>query len=125
VNSLTGNMLNAVSKLVVTYKDALDDEIFKDKLGEHSPKSLGRTAKERRPGSMGYAEAMVLIYNGRKKNNANRLLMNKLYSKDFSIIDIEEDYSEDEPYDAIYPEDDTIEDTTAESVEEIEDTNYE
>jgi len=55
----------------------------------------------------------------------NWLLMNKLYSKDFSIIDIEEDYSEDEPYDAIYPEDDTIEDTTAESVEEIEDTNYE
>jgi len=58
-------------------------------------------------------------------NLHNWLLMNKLYSKDFSIIDIEEDYSEDEPYDAIYPEDDTIEDTTAESVEEIEDTNYE
>jgi len=35
---------------------------------------------------MGLAEAMVLEYNGKKKNNAYRLSINKLYAKESSII---------------------------------------
>ena len=104
-NSFTGNMLNAISKLIVTYKEKLVDEIFKERVGEYSPKSIARTAKERRPGSLGYAEAMVILYNGTKKNNAHRLLMNKLYSKDFSIIDYNENYADETPYDAVEDED--------------------
>ena len=101
VNSMSGNMLNAISKLIVTYNESLIDEVFKERLGEYSPKSIARTAKERRPGSMGYAEAMVIFYNGKKKNNAHRLLMNKLYSKDFSIIDCNESYADENPYDTL------------------------
>ena len=59
MNSFTANMLNAVAKLVEVFGDTLDDDLFKEKLGCVSIKQLTRTAKERRPGSMGYAEAIV------------------------------------------------------------------
>ena len=81
--------MKAVAKLVVVYKNVLDDEVFKEKLGAVSLKTLARTAKERRPGMMGYAEAMVIEYNGKKKNSPHRLRIGKLYEKEG--ID-EEDY---------------------------------
>lgn len=82
--------------MIVVYGDFLDDDIFKEKLGAVSIKLITRTAKERRPGSMGFAEAMILEYNGKKKYNVNRLAINKLYSKDMiTIIDDEID-----PYNA-------------------------
>lgn len=84
-NSFSGNIMKAVAKLVVTYKDALDDDLFKEKLGAVSIRQLSRTAKERRPGTMGYAETMVLEYNGKKKNNASRLRISKLYSSESTI----------------------------------------
>ena len=84
-NSFSGNIMKAVAKLVVTYKDDLDDDLFKEKLGAVSIRQLSRTAKERRPGTMGYAEAMVLEYNGKKKNNASRLRISKLYSSESTI----------------------------------------
>ena len=62
-NSFSANMLNAVAKLVVTYREHLDEDIFKDKVGGQSVKQLGRVAKERRSGSMGYGEAMILAFN--------------------------------------------------------------
>ena len=80
-NSLSANMLNAVSKLIVTYGEALNDELFKEKLGMSSVKLLIRTAKERGPGSVRLAEAMILIYNGKKKGTANKLNIRKLYEK--------------------------------------------
>lgn len=55
-NSLSANMLNAVAKLVVVYGDALNDEVFKDKVGAVSLKQLIRVAKDRRNGSSGYAD---------------------------------------------------------------------
>lgn len=60
--------------------------MFKEKLGAVSVKQLSRTAKDRRSGSLGYAEAMVIEYNGRKKNSNFRLVMNKLYAKELSFI---------------------------------------
>ena len=80
-NSFSANMLNAVAKLVVTYGNTLQDEVFKEKLGAISIKLLSRTAKERRPGYMGFAETMVIEYNGRKKD-ASRLSIQKLYEKE-------------------------------------------
>ena len=80
-NSLSANMLNVVSKLIVTYGEALNDELFKEKLGMSSVKLLIRTAKERGPGSVRLAEAMILIYNGKKKGTANKLNIRKLYEK--------------------------------------------
>ena len=98
--SVSANMLRAVTKLIVTYKDSLDDDIFKERLGEISPKVLSRTAKERGFGSTGYAEVLVITYNGKRKNMYTRLQMNKLYEKNIAI---------DEEYDAaeVYGEEDT------------------
>lgn len=35
---------------------------------------------------MGYAEAMILEYNGKKKSAAAKLSINVLYSKDYSVL---------------------------------------
>ena len=96
--------MSAVAKLCVVYKDRLDDLTFKEKLGAVSIKQLTRTAKERRPGSAGYAEAMILEYNGKKKNPASRLPISKLYAKDISLWiepDEDEDYEDPEPYEKL------------------------
>lgn len=86
-NSFSANIMKAVAKLVMVYKDALDDDLFKEKLGAISIKQLTRTAKERRAGCMGYAEVMVLEYNGKKKSNAAKLQLNALFAKDYSGLD--------------------------------------
>ena len=103
-NSFSANVMNAVAKLVVTYRERLDEDIFKDKVGGQSIKQLGRVAKERRAGSMGYAEAMILAYNGKKKSAQHRLAMNKLYAKDFTIVS-DEDFEDDDFYERIEGED--------------------
>ena len=79
-NSFSGNILNAIAKLITVYGDALIDEIFKEKLSALSVKQLIRNAKERRSGMMGVAEVMVLEYNGRKKSST-RLPIRYLYEK--------------------------------------------
>lgn len=84
-NSFSANIMNAVAILCVVYKNQLNDETFAEKVGAVSIKQLTRTARERRPGSMGYAEAMILEYNGKKKTSAGKLFMNKLYAKDVSL----------------------------------------
>lgn len=91
-NSFSANIMNAVAKLCVVYKNQLNDETFAEKVGAVSIKQLTRTARERRPGSMGYAEAMILEYNGKKKTSAGKLFINKLYAKDVSLwIEPDED----------------------------------
>ncbi|WP_242945149.1 DUF6551 family protein [Oribacterium sp. C9] len=90
-NSFSANMLRAVAKLVVTYGPLLKDELFKEKLGMISVKQLARTARERRPGSLGLAEALVLEYNGKKKGNTNKLQIKMLYEKETNF------YLDDEP----------------------------
>lgn len=77
-NSLTGNMLNGIMRLVVTYGDGIKDDLFKEKVGMHSPKEISRTAKDRRAGSLGYAEAMLFAYN---KKMHTPLKLEMLYSK--------------------------------------------
>lgn len=80
-NSFSSNMLNALTRLVITYGDFLSDELFKEKLGAQPIKSLVRMGRERRPGSLGLAEVMVLEYNGKKKNPQFRLSINALCEK--------------------------------------------
>ncbi len=75
--SFSANMLNGMARLLSAYGDNLKDEIFKEKLGEVSLKEIARTAKERRAGSLGYAEAMLLLYN---KKMRSPLHWNTLYS---------------------------------------------
>lgn len=96
-NSFSANIMNAVTKLCVIFKDQLDDATFTEKVGAVSVKQLTRTAKERRPGSMGYAEAMIIEYNGKKKGTAGKLLMSKLYARDVALwIEADEEEEQDE-----------------------------
>ena len=75
-NSLSGNMLMGIARIIVAYGDSIKEDVFKDHVGKVSVKSIIRTAKERRPGAMGFAEAMMLAYNNRNKY---RLSLRTLY----------------------------------------------
>ena len=83
----SGNILNGITHLVLAFGNNLRDELFKEKVGAISIKMLTRTAKERRPGSLGYAEAMLLEYNSKSKY---RLPMTKLWAKNGTAYDSEE-----------------------------------
>jgi len=61
--SLSSNMISGVAKLIVTYGDELKDDVFKERLGKISSKEVTRTAKDRKAGSLGFAEAILLYYN--------------------------------------------------------------
>lgn len=97
--SLCGNFLNAVARLLVCYGPLLKEDQFKEKVGAVSAKAISRTAKDRAAGSMGYAEAMILLYNSKRKSDATKLPMKKLYAKDVSIFDVLDDEDEEEPDD--------------------------
>lgn len=66
-NSLSANILKGIAQLIGTFGDKLNDEIFKEKVGAFSAKVISRNAKERRSGSLGYAEAMLLAYTKKMK----------------------------------------------------------
>ena len=67
VKSFSANIMNGLARLLYAYQDNIKDEIFKEKLGEISIKEISKTAKERRAGSLGYAEAMLIFYNNSMK----------------------------------------------------------
>ena len=66
-HSFSSNMLKAVARLLYVYGDSLKDDVFKDKVGRISVKEVIRSAKDRRAGSLGYAEALLLFYNKKMK----------------------------------------------------------
>ena len=74
-NSLSSNMLRGVALLVATYGDSLNDEVFKEKVGSFSARDIGRTAKERKAGTLGYAEAMLTIYNKKMRTGLSWKLL--------------------------------------------------
>lgn len=79
--SLSSNVLNAIAKIIITYGDNFDEEIFKARLGEIPIKQVLRVGKERGGGALGVAEAMVLAYNGKKKSDISKLPIQKMYAK--------------------------------------------
>ena len=74
--SLTSGILKGIAQVIVAYGDSLNEELFKEHLGRYSAKSISRTARDRRPGTIGFAEALVLGYNGKNKK---KLSLQKLY----------------------------------------------
>ena len=59
-------------------------------VGNSSAKAIARVAKDRRPGTLGYAKALVLAYNHKNKRH---LIMSKLFwngKKKESLDDIED-----------------------------------
>lgn len=78
--SFSANIMNGLARLLYAYQDSIKDDIFKAKVGEVSIKEISKTAKERRAGSLGYAEAILLIYN---KKMRNALQWSLLYNNKF------------------------------------------
>jgi hypothetical protein len=77
VNSLAAGMLKGIAHLIVAFGDTMRDDIFKEKVGAFSVREIVRTAKERKAGSIGYAEAMLIAYNKKMKS---ALKWSKLYT---------------------------------------------
>ncbi|MCD7878965.1 MAG: hypothetical protein LUG16_03415 [Candidatus Gastranaerophilales bacterium] len=77
-NSLSSNMLKGIARLVATYNKELDEQLFKEKLGLYSIKEITRTAADRRAGSLGFAEAILLFYNKKLKMPID---MSRLYKQ--------------------------------------------
>ncbi|MGI6452490.1 MAG: DUF6551 family protein [Syntrophomonadaceae bacterium] len=67
-NSLSTNMLKGIALLIVAYGNAIKDDVFKEKVGKFSSREIGRIAKDRKAGSLGYTEAILLAYNKKMKN---------------------------------------------------------
>ena len=75
--SLSANMLSGVVRIIFAYGDSLKEDIFKEKLSRISPREISRTARERKAGSLGYAETLIINYN---KNRKTTLSFEKLYT---------------------------------------------
>ena len=87
-NSLSGNILMGIARIVVAYGDLIKEDVFKDHVGKVPVKQIIRTAKERRPGALGYSEAMLLAYNNKNKY---RLSLRMLYGGKNVVFEDEED----------------------------------
>lgn len=83
--SFSANMLNGVARLVITYGSKLKEDVFKEKLSEISIKEISKTAKDRRAGSLGYAEAMLIFYNKKMRAGLpwNALYQNRIIKDSF------------------------------------------
>lgn len=81
---MTSNILRGIAHLLVAYEDSLKDDMFVEKVGRSSPREIGRIAKERKAGSIGYAEAMLTLYNKKSSSNGT-LKWAKLYENKQTI----------------------------------------
>ena len=63
VGSLCAGILKGIAKLIVAFGDNLKDDVFKEKVGASSSRKICRVARERKGGTTGYAEAMLIEYN--------------------------------------------------------------
>lgn len=113
MNSLSANMLKGVAFLIHIFGDKLREDIFRAKVGKYSAREISRTAKDRRNGSRGFAEAMLIAYNARMRNP---LRMGDLYEKSKrnpiphdSILENEEERENLTPVDARAQYDDSDE----------------
>jgi len=99
VNSLSANILKGIARLIVAFGDTMRDDLFKEKVGVVSIKDLSRTAKERKAGSLGYAEAMLIAYNRKFKSPLKWAKLYEYQTRDDSGEDDAEAAEEDEQAD--------------------------
>ena len=90
--SLSGSVLMGLARIITTYGDAFDENVFKEQLGKMSVKAIIRAAKERQSGTLGYSEAMMNVYNGKK--NKHRLSIRALYEGKKGGKAVYEEYDE-------------------------------
>ena len=96
-NSFAANILKGIARMVYAYGDLLREDIFKDRIGLLSVKQLTRTAKERRPGALGFSEAMVIQYNKRCKYRLSLLKLTSRNRDDY--VDVEPEFLDEEAED--------------------------
>ena len=108
INSFSANMMRAVTKLVVTYGDKMDDMVFVENVGNKTPKQISRLARDRGSGSEFYSQILLEEYNGKRRGNS-KLSPRKLYARN-EIVKI----SDEEPAES---EDTTEQDTLFHSME--------
>lgn len=90
-NSLSSNILKGIAKLIVAFGEKMRDDVFKEKVGAYSAKDIIRTAKERRAGALGYAEAMLIAYNKKMKYPLrwSNLYINQKVKETIAAIEID------------------------------------
>jgi hypothetical protein len=83
--SLSANMLRGIARLIVNYGDLMKDDVFCDRLGKVSAREITRNAKDKREGSLGFAEAILTVYNKKTSGGLHRTM---LYGDDphYSIV---------------------------------------
>ncbi len=98
VGSLSSGILKGIAIMIAAFGDTLKDDVFKEKVGVYSSREISRLAKERKAGSMGFAEAMLIAYNRKAKKG---LSWAKLYSgkKDLPPdVEADMEYEEEEEH---------------------------
>lgn len=75
--SLGAGIIKGVARLIAAYDMEIKDEIFIEKLSDVSAKEIIRSARERKGGTLGYAEAILAVYNRKLRNP---LSMDKVYA---------------------------------------------
>ena len=75
IGSLCSGILKGIALLIVAFGDELRDDVFKEKVGAHTPREICRVARERKGGAIGYAEAMLIEYNAKTRKGLNRALL--------------------------------------------------
>lgn len=73
--SLSANMLRGVARLIVSYGDLMKDDLFCDRLGKISAREITRNAKEKREGSLGFAESILAVYNKKSNSGLHRTML--------------------------------------------------
>ncbi len=76
--SMSAGMLKGTAKLLAVLGTEINDSIFIERLGTVSERQVIRSAHERRGGQMGFAEAMLLVYN---RTNRQTPFVDALYKK--------------------------------------------
>lgn len=76
--SLGASILKGTARVLATYETEIKDEVLKEKLSMVSVKEVIRCARERSGGTLGCAEAILMIYN---KKMHNPLSMEKLHER--------------------------------------------
>lgn len=66
-DSLSSAIIKGISLLITAYGGALRDDQFIERVGKFSPREVSRNARERKMGTMGYAEVMLSAYNKKTK----------------------------------------------------------
>ncbi len=76
--SFSSSILMGTAKFLNAYGEKITDDNFKERMSGYSIKEISRAAKDRRMGTLGYAETFLIYYNKRSRNPIG---FESLYSK--------------------------------------------